>query len=279
MTVKVITDSTADIPPEIIKQLDIRIVPIYVRFGDKIYRDGVDIQSKELYSMLDSSPIHPATSQPNPEDFISVYSEYCNSVEGITSIHISSRVSGTYNSAATAKKTMESKCPIEVIDSRFNSSGLGLVVIAAARLAQSGAALDRVVDETKKAIREVGMFGMFEHMRYLARSGRVSKTIAAASQFLNVMPLLTFHDGELARAGFVRKVEKGMDRIHDYVKINLPISELAIVHSAVEERAVRLKNRLAQYIDEEKITITELGASLSVHGGPGVLLVAVRRSV
>ena len=94
MTVKVITDSTADIPPEIIKQLDIRIVPIYVRFGDKIYRDGEDIQSKELYSMLDSSPIHPATSQPNPEDFISVYSEYCDSVEGITSIHISSRVSG-----------------------------------------------------------------------------------------------------------------------------------------------------------------------------------------
>lgn len=278
MTIQVVTDSTADIPAEVIKQFGIRIVPIYVRFGEKTYRDGIDIKSEEFYAMLESSPVHPATSQPNPEDFVNTYGEYCDSTDGIISIHISSRISGTYNSAATAKRSMESKCPIEVIDSKFNSSGLGLITVAAARMAQSGADMHMILDEVQLAIDQMRMFGMFEHMKYLARSGRVSKAIASASNFLNVMPLLTFHDGELARAGFVRKIEKGMDRIYDYVKNNLPISELTIVHSAVIERAELLKERCADFIDKEKITITELGSSLGVHGGPGVLLVAARHS-
>jgi DegV family protein with EDD domain len=278
MTIQVITDSTADILPEIIEQLNIRIVPIYVRFGDKTYRDGLDISSEEFYSMLESSPVHPATSQPNPEDFIGTYNEYCDTTDGIISIHISSRISGTYNSAATAKRSMESKCPIEVIDSKFNSSGLGLITTAAARLAQSGTDMHMILDEVHLSISQMRMFGMFEHMKYLARSGRVSNAIASAANFLNVMPLLTFHDGELARAGFVRKIEKGMDRIYDYVKNNLPISELAIVHSSVVERAELLRERCTDFIDKEKITITELGASLGVHGGPGVLLVAARHS-
>src|SRR4030042_4680798 len=102
MTIQVITDRTADIPPEIIKQLNIRIVPVYVRYGEKTYRDGLDMKNEEFYTMLESSAVHPATSQPNPEDFIGTYNEYCNSTDGIISIHISSRVSGTYNSALTA---------------------------------------------------------------------------------------------------------------------------------------------------------------------------------
>jgi DegV family protein with EDD domain len=278
MKVQVITDSTSDIPPELAEELDIRVVPIYLRFGDKIYRDGVDIRSDEFYSMLTSSPIHPATSQPNPEDFVSVYKEYCENTEGIVSIHISSKISGTYNSATIAQKMLESRCPIEVIDSKFNSAGLGLVVIAAARLAQYGANLTDIVKEANRAVSQVRMFGMFETMKYLARSGRVNKTIAAASQILHVMPLLTFNDGEIVRAGLVRTINKGMDRIYDYIKSNTPINELIVVYSVVADQANHLKKRLSEFIHEEKIMIAELGAGLGVHGGPGVLLTAIRRS-
>jgi DegV family protein with EDD domain len=277
MAIQIITDSTADIPDETINQLSIRIIPVYVRFGDKTYRDGLDIKSEEFYSMLESSPVHPATSQPNPEDFIKVYDEF-DASDGIVSLHVSSRLSGTYNSALTAKKMIGGKYPIEIIDSKFTSFGLGLITIAVAKMAQAGADMHMILDEAHKAISQIRMFGMFEHMKYLARSGRVSKAIASASNFLNVMPLLTFHEGELTRAGFVRRIEKGMDRIYDYVKNNLPISELAIVHSAVIERAELLKERCADFIDEEKITITQLGSSLGVHGGPGVLLIAARHS-
>jgi DegV family protein with EDD domain len=278
MKVQVVTDSTSDIPQNIARELGIRVVPIYVRFGDKTYRDGIDIQANEFFDMLALSTVHPATSQPNPEDFVSVYKEYCSVADGIVSIHISSRISGTYNSAILAKKTLESCCPIEVIDSRFNSAGLGIIVMAAARIAQSGASFAEIVSEVINAIKQVRMFGMFETMKYLARSGRVNKTIAIASDILHVMPLLTFRDGEIVRAGLVRTINKGMERICDFVKGNLPIKELTIVHSAVLEQANRLKRDLSEFIEEEKISIAGLGAGLGVHGGPGVLLVAIRRA-
>jgi len=150
--------------------------------------------------------------------------------------------------------------------------------MAAARLAKSGAGLSEVIGEANRAINQVGMFGMFETMKYLARSGRVNKTIATASRILNVMPLLTFHDGEIVRAGLVRTISKGIDKIYDYVKNNTPISELIIVHSMVAGQANQMKQRLLEFIEEEKISITELGAGLGVHGGPGVLLAAIRRS-
>jgi DegV family protein with EDD domain len=277
MGIQVITDSTSDMPEGLANELGIRVVPIYLRFGDKTYRDGVDITKEEFYAMLGSSPVHPATSQPNPEDFTGVYKEYCDDTEGIVSIHISSRISGTCNSATMAKNTLKSRCPIEIIDSRLNSAGLGLVAAAAARAARNGANLAEVTDEAHKAVREVRMYGMFETMKYLARSGRVNKTIAAAARFLNVMPLLTFHDGEIVRAGLVRAISKGMDKIYDFVKNNTPIKELTIVHSQILDQANRLKARLGEFIQEEKIAIAELGAGLGVHGGPGVLLVSIRK--
>jgi DegV family protein with EDD domain len=278
VNIQVITDSTSDISKDLAEELGIRIVPIYVRFGNSTYRDGVDIQSDEFYSMLNSSPVYPATSQPNPEDFTSVYKEYCEATDGIVSIHISSRISGTCNSALIAQKTLESRCPIEVIDSKFNSAGLGLVVMAASRLAKAGAGFADVIDEAHKAIKQVRMFGMFQTMKYLARSGRVNKTIATASRILNVMPLLTFNNGEIVRAGLVRTTGKGTDKIYEFVESNTPISELVIVHSKVTDRAIQLKERLSEFINKEKIMIAELGAGLGVHGGPGVLLAAIRKT-
>ncbi len=278
MTIQVITDSTADMPEGLAHDLGIGIVPAYLNFGDKTYREGIDITRQELYSMLPSLPVHPTTSQPNPDDFIGAYKKHGDTADGIVSIHISSKISGTYNSAEIAKKMLESHCPIEVIDSRFNSAGLGLVVVAAARKANSGASLDEVIEETNRAIRQVDMFGMFQTVKYMARSGRVNKTVAMASNILKVMPMLTFHDGEIIRAGLVRSTNQGMDRICDFVKVKLPISELTIVHSQVSNQANKLKKRLSKFIKEEKISIAELGAALGVYGGPGVLLVAIRRS-
>lgn len=278
MGIQVITDSTADIPEGVAEKLGIRVVPIYLRFGDKTYRDGVDIKTDEFYAKLSTSPFHPATSQPNPEDFAGVYREYCDTADGIVSIHVSSKISGTYNSATTAQRSLKSRCEIEIIDSKFNSAGLGMVVTAAARAANAGAALSEVIAETKKVIDEVGMFGFFGTMKYLSRSGRVNKTIATVSGVLHVMPLLTFRDGEIVRAGLVRTVSKGMSRIMDFVKNNTPLKELTIVHSAVMDQAVRLRQVLGEFIREDKISVTELGAGLGVHGGPGVLLVALRRA-
>jgi DegV family protein with EDD domain len=276
MTIQVITDSTSDITPEMAEKLGIKVVPIYVRFGNKVYRDGVDMDSDAFYKTLEGSAVHPATSQPTPEDFESVYKECCGKSDGIISVHISSKISGTYNSATIAKKMLASTCPIEVIDSRFNSGGLALLTMAAARLAGSGKSLGKIVEELRQSIGRVHMFGFFDTMKYLARSGRVSKVIVAAANILNVKPLLTFHDGDIVRAGLVRSISRGMDRLYNFVEERRTITEMVIVHSMIPEKAEKLKKRLGALFPENKIVIMKMGAGLGVHGGPGVLLVAVR---
>jgi len=279
MAVKVITDTTSDIDPELARQLGVTVVPVYIRFGDKTYRDGVDITRQEFYERLTTTPVHPATSQPPPEDFARVYSQHCNSAEGIVSIHISAKISGTFNSATLAARAMEPPCPIEVIDSRFNSVGLALVVIAAARSAQAGNSFKEVVSTAKEAIEQVSMFGMFGTMKYLARSGRVSHGIAMVADILDVKPLLTFHEGQIVRAGLVRTTSKGMNRLVQFVAGKNNIQELFIVHSQVPEQAAELRQRLGAFFPEEKILTAQLGASLGVHGGPGVLVLALRQGV
>ncbi|MEL7562654.1 DegV family protein [Dehalogenimonas sp. 4OHTPN] len=278
MAVKVVTDSTCDLPPEVARDLGIAIVPIYVRFGAAVYRDGVDITPGQLYPKLIASDVHPATSQPTPEDFAAVYKEASRDADAIVSVHISSRISGTFNSAVIAAKAFNGVCPVEVVDSRFNSAGLGLAALAAARAAKSGAGLAEVLAETNLAISQVRMFGLFRTMKYLARSGRINKAVAAASSVLNVMPLLTFHDGEIARAGLVRTVGRGMEKIIEFVRKHAPVTEITVVHSRAAEEAEKLRGWLAEFLNAEKIMVSELGAGLGVHGGPGVLLIGLRRA-
>ena len=272
----VITDSTADLPAELALLYGITVIPIYVRFGEHVYRDGVDLSPRQFYEKLTESNIVPSTSQPSPEDFFKVFSEAADNSAGIISIHISSKISGTYNSALLAKNLLHGKFPIKVIDSRFNSAGLGLAVLRAAKSAADGQDIQTVTNDVIKATSEIKMFGMFSTTKYLARSGRVNKAIAVAGSILNVKPLMTFHDGEVVRAGLVRTVLQGMNHILRFIESRVPISELMIVHSEIPELAEQLKTMASKYIPSDRIIVSQLGAALGVHGGPGVLLVAVR---
>ena len=149
MTVKIVTDSGADLPAQLVKELGITVVPLYVRFGDEVLRDRVDISEDEFYERLTHDPVHPNTTQPTPQDFLKFYKELSPAAEGIVSIHLSIKLSGTYNSAMMAKDTLETECPIEVVDSETLSMALGLVVIAAATAAKAGKSMDEVVEAAK----------------------------------------------------------------------------------------------------------------------------------
>lgn len=276
MSVKVVTDSTSDIPPEVAQALGITVVPVYVRFGDEVYRDGVDIDNDGFYHKLLTSFVHPATSQPTSQDFAQAYSDCSEEAEGIISIHVSTKTSGTYNAALHGKKMMKGKCLIEVVDSHFTSVGLALVVMAAAKLAKAGESLPRVFEETRKAIGQVCMLGVLDTMKYVVLGGRISKTTASVASILNIKPLLTFKDGEIVRAGLVRTFSQGVDRLYEFAANNHTIQDLAIAYSTVPEQANQLKARLGTIFPEEKIHITQLGAALGVHGGPGTLAVALR---
>jgi DegV family protein with EDD domain len=275
--VKIVTDSTSDIPNDIAKDLGITIVPCYVRFGKEEFRDGIDLKVKDFYPKLIGSKIHPNTAQPSPGDFVDVYNRLSKSTDSIVSIHISSKLSGVYNSALQAKKLVDTKCQIEVVDSLFNSVGLGLITIAATKLAKSGAKIESVLEEISKAISQIKMLGIFDTLKYMIRGGRITKLKGTIVSVIGVKPMLTFRDGEVVQAGLARTYSKGMDKLVAYVRSNMPITDLAIAHSAFEEGAMSLKKRLVDILPEDKILISELGPALGVHGGPGVLLLALRQ--
>ena len=273
--VRIVTDTGADIPANILKQMNIVAVPLYIYFGDKAYKDGVDIGPDELYKRLIEGGIHPTTTQPMPSDFVSVYEEISKDTDEIVSIHLSSKVSGTYNSALQGKEPLKGKCLIEVIDSRLLSMGTGLVALDAARVANAGGSLNEVVEEANKSIQKIRLLAVLATLKYLLAGGRITKARATLGSLLHVKPLLTMRDGELVQAGLARSYSKGVDKLSEFVKNTKNIKEIAIVNSTVTEEANQLKERLSSFVARDKIHMARIGAALGVHGGPGTLIMIV----
>ena len=276
MTVKVVTDTSADLPIGFAEEAGVTIVPLYVRFGEEIFRMGVDITDDEFYQRLTRGPVHPTTIQPSPQDFVTVYRKLMQEgASGIVSIHISSKLSGTHNSALQAKQEVGRGFPIEVIDSQSVTLGLGLIVVAAANAAKAGANVQQVVEETKKAMSDYRMLGLFDTLKYLALGGRIGKAKALLGSVLNVKPMLTLKDGETVPAGQVRTRAKGINRLVEFAQSATEIRDLTVGYNTTPDEANALADRLSP-LYKEKIKFAKIGPVLGVHGGPGILLLAFR---
>jgi DegV family protein with EDD domain len=276
LAIKVVTDSGSDIPLEVAKKLGITIVPVYIYFGDKAYKDGVDIGPDELYKRLVQGPIYPTTTQPMPADFAKTYSELSKDADAIVSIHLPTKVSGTYNAALQGVEEAKPKCEVHVVDSFSVSVGLGIIAMAAARVAKAGGNLEEVLKETKKAISQTQIRAVLDTLQYLLKGGRITKAKALVGTLLKVKPILTMREGEMIQAGMARSYAKGIDQLFDFVKRQTNLQEVAIAHSTVPEEAAAFKKRVASIIGEDRIQMSRVGAGLGVHGGPGALLVATR---
>ena len=274
MTVKIVTDSSSDIPLELAKKLDIAVVPVYIYFGDKAYKDGVDIGPDELYKRLVEGPVYPTTTQPIPADFSETYTALSKDADAIVSIHLPTKVSGTYNAALQGLEIAKPKCEVHVFDSLSVSVGLGLIVIAAAQVANRGGKLAEVLEETRKAISKTQMRGLLDTLQYLLKGGRITKTRALVGALLNVKPILKMRDGELIQAGMARSYTKGVEQVFEFVKNYPNLVEVGIAQSTVPEEAEKLKKMLGSVIDEKHILMSRIGAGLGVHGGPGTMVVA-----
>ena len=278
MPVKVVTDSGADLPDQLVQELGITVVPVYVRFGDKVYRDRVDISEDEFYERLTHDPVHPNTTQPTPQDFADVYQKLSQEAEGIISIHIPAKLSGTCNSALQAKKMIGGKCPIEVVDSETLTMSLGLIVIVAATAAKAGGSLEQVVEEVKQTIPKIHLLFLLDTLKYLAKGGRIGKAKALLGSVLSVKPILSIKDGELVPVSQVRTRAKGVDKLFDFVKEAADIQDLAVVYNTTPDEAQNLAERIGSVFDKEKIRIARVGPGLGVHGGPGAMIVAIREA-
>ncbi len=279
MTVKIVTDSAADLPHTLAEELGITVVPVYLRFGEEVYRDRVDISEDEFYHRLLHDPIHPSTTQPTPQDFADAYQKLSQEADGIISIHLTSRLSGTYNSAIQGKTLVEDGCPIEVVDSQTLSMANGLIAMEAAKIAKSGKSLQQVVTEVRQIIPNIHLLILLDTLKYLAKGGRIGKAKALLGSVLNVKPLLIVKDGELQPAGQVRTRSQGIQRLFDFAKNAIDIQDLSVVYSTTPDEAQTLAEHVGSLVPRERITLARVGPALGVHAGPGALGISFREGV
>jgi len=279
LTIKIVTDSTSDLPPELVKELDITIVPAYVGFGSKTYRDGVDITQDEVYRKMVMDNMPATTSQPPPSDFADAYIKLLKDTDEIVSIQVTSKLSGIYSSALQGKDMVSGGNRIAVVDSLSTSMGLGLLTLLAARLAKAGENLPNIVEELRQAIPQTHLWGMFDSLKYVLQGGRLGKAKALLGSMLPVKPLLTMRDGELHPVGFARTRAKGIEHLVNNLKSCLNVQEVAVVHNTTPDDAQTLKERVSSFFDKNPIHVSRLGPALGVHGGPGTLILALREKV
>lgn len=278
MVIKIVTDSTADLPQGLADELGITVIPLYVLFGNKTYRDRMDISEDEFYERLLNSPVHPTTSQPSPQDFASIYRKLCRNADGIISVHISNKLSGTCNSALQGKEIAATKCPIEVIDSEMVSMGLGLIATGAAAIAGSDDDFEQVVEKTKQLISRTHVWALFDTLKYLAMGGRIGKSKVFLGSVLNIKPILVVKDGEMAPAVQARGRNKGIDLLYGFASKFTTIEDLAVMYTTTLDEAQALVDRMGTIFNRDRIKIARLGSALGVHAGPGALAVAIRGS-
>ncbi|MGI2336478.1 MAG: DegV family protein [Dehalogenimonas sp.] len=275
MVVRVVTDSTADIPSQLVRELGIVVVPSYVIFGSTSYRGGVDIAEDEFYRKLMLESVHPTTSQPTPQDFVDVYTKLAKEADGILSIHISTKLSGTTNSAEQANKLAKFKCPIEIIDTQNLSMAHGLIVIAAAKMARAGKGLTEIVDVVRKMVPNTRLLILFDTLEYLAKGGRIGKAKSLLGSLLNVKPLLTLKDGEFVPVTQVHSRTKGKERLLEFVRSAKDIEDLAIIYSTTPDEAKELAASITAMYNIQAL-VAQVGPVLGVHSGPGALGIALR---
>jgi DegV family protein with EDD domain len=283
ISVKVVTDSSSDIPTEVAQELGITVIPLYVRFGDEMYRDGVDISADQFYDKLAHSRILPKSSTPSPGDFAKVYTQLATETDSILSIHLSTRYSSAFNAAMVAKDYAPEGCTVEVVDSKSVSMGCGLVAIAAAREAKAGANLEQVLQTVNKAMLRTHIVGMIADINYLLGGRRLS--LPGAHLFLGKLgTLLRFKLlGEIYEAGKVRgrgmyfSEAKALDKLEQCVAEFQSIEEVAILYAKKPEWAQSFADRIASAFPEKQIYNARLSCVTGVHGGPRAMAVAFIR--
>ncbi len=279
MKIKIVTDSSADISEELARKMGITVVPLYVRFADDIYRERITITDEQFYDKLVNGPVHPVTIQPSPQDFVEVYKKMAAESDAIVSIQLSSKLSGTYNSAVLAKNMLENAYPITVIDSQSVTVSLALIVLMAAEAAQKGKDLDEILAMVNNAIPKTHLFGVLDTLKYLLLGGRIGKAKALVGSLLGVKPVLALKDGEVVPAGQTRNRAKGVDRLLDDLKKIPDVVDIAVAHSTTPEDAQKLAAQISGIVKDVSVRVFRLGTTLGVHVGPGALIIACRQKI
>lgn len=278
--VKIITDSCSDLPDHIIEKYDIEFLNIPVNINNNIYYDRADLQPADFYNLLAEEKEVPKTSRITPQEFIESYQRYIDQYDEILVIAFSSKLSGILESAVLAKRELNTD-KVKIIDSKAASVGQGLLVYQAAKMLADGTSLEEVIKTIMDNASRLEHIFAVGDIEMLKKGGRISKTKALMANVLNIKPILHIQDGEILPHDKVR----GKKRMISYLmkeiekKADNPSSQImAITYSKEEKEALNLKKKIEEKFKPQEVFISEIGAAVGSHAGPGTLAVVFKNS-
>jgi DegV family protein with EDD domain len=272
LAVRIVTDSTADLPLRFAHDLGISVVPLSVIFGDEVFREGIDISHDLFYDKLIRGKEMATTSAPSVGDFLEVYEPLLKETDEIASIHISSKLSATCDNARQAAQILADRgARIEVIDSQVVSLGLTFVTLAAARVARENGDVEHIRTAVERTIQRLRIYFMLDTLEYLRRGGRIGRGRAFLGAVLRVKPLLSLRDGEVHPEERVRTKAHAIERLFQIATSYPNVREVAIGYSTNPQDAHDFQRRLEAVLPHVNIWVTRVGPVIGAHGGPGVL--------
>ena len=269
--IAVVTDSTADLPQDLVRRHGIHVVPQIVAFGDRIYHDGVDLSADEFLRLLAESPDRPTTSQPSPEVFAALYRRLAETHDAVVSIHISAKLSDTVLSATIAARSVADEIPVTVIDSDSASMGCGLLAITAATMAARNAPISAIRDRVADEAAHMDIVFMVESLEALRRGGRIGRASAMLGTVLDLKPILRLTAGDISPLERTRTRRRAIHDMISYVKRQDGIRRICAVYTGRPDEARNLLREFDLLVPRDGMFVTTLGPTMASHAGPGVI--------
>ena len=275
--IKIVTDSTAGLPEAMVREHDIRIVPLYLHFGEQAYKEGVDISNEQFYERLRRATTLPTTSQPSVGEFHQVFKELTDAGHEVLALTISSKLSGTWSSAMGAVEMLPG-APISVIDSLCTSLALRLLVEAALGDIAGGATRQQVADQIEQLKGQLHILFVVDTLEYLAKGGRIGNAKAFMGTLIKIKPLLILENGVIEPCEQVRSKSKAVARMLEMIEERLAgrgaQAHVAVAHAVALDEALALRQKVVARLGCEAPSISEVGAVIGAHTGPGVVAIA-----
>ena len=266
--IRIVTDSSCDLPDDLVEKHSIEIVPLTVRFGSEEFVDRKDLTPAQFWAKVAASPVLPETAAPSPGAFEEAYRRAkADGCTGVVAVTLSSDLSATYQSAELAARSVADEIDVRVVDSRSLTLALGLMVISAAEAAESGASLDDVVAAVNDIIPRTKVYAALDTLENLKKGGRIGGAQAFLGSMLSIKPIIDVTDGKVEQESKQRTRSKSLKYLADKVRDAGELVTLAVVHGDAPDVEEMLE-LLAPIYPRDKIIVSDLGAVIGTHGGP-----------
>jgi DegV family protein with EDD domain len=271
--IRIVMDSAGDIPEDWCNEYDVHVIPVNIQFENKTYQQGVDLSNDEFYALADKTGVIPKTSQPTPQQFIDFYNRIAEASDTILSLHVTSKLSGTFNSAVLAAQELKNKLKVIPYDSGSGSAAIGFMCKEVRQLDRAGETIQAILSRLDHIRHNVNIVLTLDTLEYAHRSGRVKALPAALAALINIKPIIILKEGALDMKERVRTRQRSLSRILEIIheRVDGQLVNVAVVHSQSLEAAKQLVKKVKETLQVNELIISELSIGVAANLGPGTV--------